>query len=159
MARARLERLLAARQAALEPDRIPAPGAQLHALGWATVDLDRTVAELAGELGVNAGTFADAVGSATLGARCRVAPAVLPEGLALVILEPSTEGRLATSLARLDEGPSVAWYAVTRRRAGGKPDPEPARPGPFGPERLVAGDPVHGPHRFLIEVAPGTIAP
>jgi hypothetical protein len=153
----RLDRLLAARLVALRPDRRPASGARLHALGWAPVDLERATAELAGELGLVAGDFADAPDSATLGARCRVAPAALPDGLTLVILEPSTEGRLATTLARLDEGPVVAWYATEPGATDGAPGP--ARPGPFGAERLVAGDPVHGPHRFLIEVAPGTIAP
>ena len=153
----RLDRLLAARRLALERDRSPTPGARLHALGWATVDLDRATAELGGELGLAPGAFSDAAGSATLGARCRVAPAALPGGLALVILEPSLEGRLATTLARLDEGPVVTWYAVKPGGADGLPGP--ARPGPFGPERLATGDPVHGPHRFLIEVAPGTIAP
>jgi hypothetical protein len=156
-ATARLDRLLAALRLALEPDRSPAPGACVHALGWATVDLDRATAELAGEMRIVPEAFADAAGSATLGARCRVAPVALPGGLALVLLEPSLEGRLATTLARLDEGPVVTWYSVERGGAGGLPGP--ARPGPFGPERLVAGDPVHGPHRFLIEVAPGTIAP
>jgi hypothetical protein len=154
---AALDRLLAARLAAISPARIPAPGARLHALGWATVDLDRAAAQLAGELGLPAGAFADAAGSETLGASCRVVPSVLPDGLALAVLEPVSEGRLATTLARLDEGPSVAWYAVEPGRAGGVPGP--ARPGPFGPERLVPGDRVHGPHRFLIEVAAGTIAP
>ena len=156
-ATASLDRLLAARRVALKPDRSPAPGARLHAVGWATVDLDRATAELAGELGLAPGAFADAPESATLGARSRVASAVLPDGLTIVILEPSIEGRLATTLARLDEGPVVAWYAVEPGGADGSR--RPARPGPFGPERLVAGDPVHGPHRFLIEVAPGTIAP
>jgi hypothetical protein len=155
-ATASLDRLLAARRVALDPDRSPAPGARLHALGWATVDLDRATAELAGELGLVPGAFAEAAGSATLGARCQVAPAALPDGLTLVILEPSSEGRLATTLARLDEGPAVAWYAVEPGEAG---VPGLPRSGPFGPEHLVGGDPIHGPHRFLIEVEAGTIAP
>jgi hypothetical protein len=146
-----------ARLAAMSAARLPAPDARLIALGWATVDLERAVTELAGALGTDRATFADATGSVTLGAGGRVAPAILPGGIALAILEPSTEGRLATTLARHDEGPSVAWYEVppsaTGRAAG------PARPGPFGPERLVAGDPPYGPHRFLVVVAPGTISP
>jgi hypothetical protein len=135
---------------------LPTPTAHLSALGWATVDLERAVSELAGELGVATGLFAEAPGSVTLGARCLVAPAVLPEGRSLVLLEPATEGRLATTLARLDEGPSVAWYTVEVDRAGMSRGA--ARAGPFGPERLVPGDPDHGPHRFLLERPAGTIA-
>jgi len=151
-----LERLEAARLAAAQPSRRPTADARLVALGWATVDLERALAALATALGVPDDAFVEAPESVALGARCLVAAAALPGGEALAILEPSTEGRLATTLARLDEGPTIAWYA------GLGDDPAgvgPARTGPFGPERLVGGDPIHGPHRFLIEGAPGTIAP
>ena len=151
-----LERIETARLAAVQPSRRPTSDALLVALGWATVDLERALAALAIALGVPNDAFVEAPESVALGARCLVAAAALPGGEALAILEPSTEGRLATTLARLDEGPTIAWYAGLGEdpaRAG------PARTGPFGPERLVGGDPIHGPHRFLIEDAPGTIAP
>ena len=151
-----LSRLEAARLAADRPSRRPVPNARLVAIGWATVDLERTLAALTAALGVPDDAFVEAAESVTLGARCRVAATALPDGVALAILEPSTEGRLATTLARLDEGPSVTWYAGLGEQG---PGVGPARPGPFGPERLVAGDPVHGPHRFLISDAAGTIAP
>ena len=151
-----LERIEAARLAAVQPSRRPTLDSPLVALGWATVDLERTLAALTAALGVGEDVFVEAPESVALGARCLVAPAALPGGAALAILEPSTEGRLATTLARLDEGPTIAWYAGPGDVPAGT---GPARTGPFGPERLVGGDPIHGPHRFLIEGAPGTIAP
>ncbi len=151
-----LEWIESARLAAAAPSRRPTPDAGLVALGWATVDLERTLAALTTALGVAVDAFVEAPESVALGARCLVATGALPGGVALAILEPSTEGRLATTLARLDEGPTIAWYAAIGAAPGGA---GPARSGPFGPERLVGGDPIHGPHRFLIEGAPGTIAP
>ena len=151
-----LERLETARLAAAQPSRRPAPDARLVALGWATVDLERALVALTTALGVPDDAFAEAPESVALGARCLVAAAALPGDVALAILEPSTEGRLATTLARLDEGPTIAWYAGLGDVPAGA---GPARTGPFGPERRVGGDPIHGPHRFLIEGAPGTIAP
>lgn len=47
--------------------------------------------------------------SMALGCVCRVATGVLFDGGSLALLEPDTEGRLAASLARLGEGPTVAW--------------------------------------------------
>ncbi|MEP6639140.1 MAG: hypothetical protein ABJC39_07300 [Chloroflexota bacterium] len=126
------------------------------AVGWATVELDRAAAELAHELGVTPDAFVPAADSVALGAGCRVAPGVLPGGLALAILEPNIEGRLAAALARLGEGPVAIWSAIG---AGAAPHEPAASPGPFGPERLVPGAPAHGPHRFLIGTAAGTIRP
>jgi hypothetical protein len=126
------------------------------AVGWATVELDRAAAELAGSLGLTPDAFVPEHDSVVLGARCRVAPGVLPDGLSLAILEPIAEGRLAGRLARLGEGPAAVWAppepGVTADGSGG-------RPGPFGPERLAPGGPVQGPYRLLIVDAPGTIPP
>ena len=126
------------------------------AIGWATVELDRAASELARDLGISPGAFLDALDSVALGARCRVADDLLPGGLALVILEPATEGRLAATLARFGEGPAATWYRTETHVDIRASSP---RPGPFGSERLVAGDSVHGPHRLLIEPGTGTIAP
>ena len=120
-----LERIEAARLAAAQPSRRPTADARLVALGWATVDLERALAVLATALGVPDDAFVEAPESVALGARCLVAAAALPGGAALAILEPSTEGRLATTLARLDEGPTIAWYAGL-----GDAPPAQARPGP-----------------------------
>lgn len=126
------------------------------AVGWATVELDRAAFELARELGAAPGVFVPADDSVALGASSRVALGILPGGLSLAILEPSTEGRLAYTLARLGEGPVAIWSALDGALTPSDPG---TRPGPFGPERLVPGGPVHGPHRFLIGTAPGTIRP
>jgi hypothetical protein len=132
---------------------------RLVAIGWATVELDRAMSELAGALGLPRGleAFLAAPRSAVLGGACRVATGVLPDGGSLVVLEPDTEGRLAGSLARLGEGPVAAWIAaepVAAAMAG----LEAARvatsgegPGPFGGERLLLGGPVYGPHRLIVE--------
>jgi hypothetical protein len=136
--------------------RLPEGAAGVFALGWATVELDRAARELAAELGLAPGAFAAAAASLTLGARCRVAYRVLPGGLSLAILEPATEGRLAATLARSGEGPAVAWHVAEDAVLAGSGA---QRAGPFGPERLVSGDPLHGPHRFLIGPRTGTIPP
>ena len=126
------------------------------AVGWATVELDRAAAELAGFLGLAPDAFVPEGDSVVLGARCRVATGVLPDGLSLAILEPIAEGRLAGRLARLGEGPVAVWSppepGLAAGRAGGQA-------GPFGRERLAPGGPVQGPYRLLILDAPGTIPP
>ena len=99
-----------------------------------------------------------------LGCVCRVAAGILPAGGSLVLLEPDTEGRLAASLARLGEGPSVTWLRAgdppaaveALRTAGFAVSAE--RDGPLGPERLIVDGPVHGPHRLLVGPSAGTIA-
>lgn len=132
------------------------------AVGWATVDLDRAVEELGDVLGLPSGRFVVAPDTRHLGARCRVANAVLPDESGLAVLEPTTEGRLAATLARLGEGPAATWLAVAtgrgRRATAMEWDGTFSAPhdGPFGPERLVRGGPVHGPHRLLVG-PPGTI--
>jgi hypothetical protein len=139
--------------ASIAPGRLP-PGAEgLHAVGWATVELERAVAQLARVLGVPETAFVDAPGSAALGAHCRIAREPIVDDLRLAILEPSTEGRLAAALARWDEGPLVAWYATTTPLDGRRP----VLPGPFGPERLVGGDPLTGPHRLVVVTGTGTM--
>jgi len=132
----------------------PATTGRPVALGWATVELDRAAAELALDLGLATSSFVPADDSVALGARCRVAREALGGGRSLVILEPSTEGRLAAMLARSGEGPAAIWLA-------GDDDPAidataPTR-GPFGPERRLRDDLPHGLHRFLVDSAPGTI--
>ena len=86
------------------PGRLPPGAGRLHAVGWATVELERAIAQLAGVLGVPETAFVDAAGSAALGAHCRIAREPVIDGLRLAVLEPSTEGRLAATLARWDEG-------------------------------------------------------
>ncbi len=136
--------------------RLPAGATGLAAVGWATVDTDRAVAQLAILLGIGLDGFITASDSAALGARCRIVAAASPllGDIMLAVIEPATEGRLAAALARWDEGPVAAWYATAPSAdAAGA-----GLPGPFGRERIVAGDPLTGPHRLLVVSPPVTIA-
>lgn len=130
------------------------------AVGWATIDLDRAAGELVEALRLAPDAFEAAEDSLTLGGRCRIATGALPEGQAIVLLEPFTEGRLAGRLARLGEGPVALWLPFAASVVG-KPVAKPGgiSAGPFGSERLLAGGPAQGPYRFLIVSAPGTIPP
>jgi len=155
----RLRSLLAA---VIGDPALVAIGAQPVALGWATVELDRASLELGAELGIQPGQFIPAAPTPALGARCRMAQDVVPTGVALVILEPSTEGRLAASLARRGEGPAAVWLAVaslpeavTTLRRTGVATSVPGI-GPLGRECLLHDRPIHGPHRLVVELA-GTI--
>lgn len=118
------------------------------AVGWATVELDRAADQLADRL-LPGSTFVDAAQSAHLGAFCRIAPGA-PAAPALVLLEPSTEGRLAATLARHGEGWLVTWVTPAGAPAG---DLSAELPGPFGPERLVLGGSPFGPHVLVIRAA------
>jgi hypothetical protein len=137
--------------------------AQPIAVGWATVDLDRAAVDLAAAFGLGVERFRPAARSIALGCVCRVVSGVLLAGGSLALLEPDTEGRLAASLARLGEGPTVTWLVVTQpmtsvealRTAGFPVSAE--RNGPFGPERLIVDGPLHGPHRLVVGPSPGTI--
>jgi hypothetical protein len=158
----RLRAILAATAAAGGEAQAQALG-RVIAVGWATVELDRAAEELAGALGSQPSSFGRAAGSEALGAHARIAPGVLDGGAALVLLEPSTEGRLAAHLARHGEGPVAVWHEAA---GAGDPAPssatplEPSSPGPFGPERAVrapAGD--TGPYRFIVGPGTGTIRP
>ncbi|TAJ99368.1 MAG: hypothetical protein EPO36_12185 [Chloroflexota bacterium] len=137
--------------------------ARLHAavaprrlvIGWATVELDRAEVEvgaaLAAGLGPDLPIRDDAPDDELLGARCRLLRSARGE---VLLLEPSTEGRLAAALARHDEGPLVRFLF------GGSDGPERARQaglvpsasgdGPFGSERLVLGGPRWGPFLLLV---------
>ena len=140
-------------------------GARPIAIGWATVELDRAAAELAVAFGVGADAFEPVPRSPALGCACRVATGILAEGLSLALVEPDTEGRLAASLARLGEGPRVAWLqaeepataADALRAAGFAASAE--RDGPFGPECLVVDGADHGPSWLLLGASAGTIRP
>lgn len=145
---------------AIAPERLPPGATRLLAVGWATVDLDRAVGELADVLGVLETGFVVAAGSAALGAQCRIVGQPIVDDVRLAVLEPSTEGRLAAALARWDEGPLVAWYTTADGPAVAASDARGAvLPGPFGLERLVGGDPLTGPHRLVVVTGTGTMPP
>ncbi len=126
----------------------PALAEHVLAIGWATVELDRAAREIDPNW-----TSEDVSGSEHLGCACR--RLAVPEAdVPVLLLEPTSEGRLAATLARHDEG----WAAVWLRDDPTQPAPgalSAARPGPLGVERLILGGPVAGPHRLLVQA--GTI--
>ena len=131
----------------------------VHAIGWATVDAERTAAELRRVLGLPLDDAVALPADGPLGASClRLELGI--DGPALVLLEPNREGRLAASLARRGEGVAAAWVVpglddtrlVARANLGGLLLSAVGR-GPFGTERLVLGAPAWGPH--LVLTAPG----
>jgi len=122
--------------------------------GWATVELDRAEVEVTAALAelhdLQDPRAEDAPDERVLGARCRLLR--YADDRDMLLLEPSTEGRLAAALARYGEG-SVALYLLVdggaperARRAGFRLSS--AGRGPFGPERLVLAGPRWGP--FLV---------
>jgi hypothetical protein len=137
----------------------------LVAIAWCTVELDRAEADLATWIEAPR-VPADPDGTdPLLGAvvRVRTAPA-LPGGR-LVLAEPTTEGRLAASLARDAEGPCGLYLApaagLARWRAGARARGvalSRVETGPLGPSVLVAGGAVSGPHLVVVD-GPATIRP
>ena len=125
------------------------------AVGWATVDTGRVIGALAGE------TIEPSPADPHLGA---AAIRVGPSGPYRLILEPSTEGRLAATLARLGEGPVAVYLSAGERGLGtfvadARTDGAMVSailPGPFGPSVILPGGPAWGPHLLVVEPRPGT---
>ena len=116
----------------------------LAAIGWATVEIERAAGQVGGE-------FAPAEPDGLLGAFAALRERV-------VLLEPSTEGRLAATLARHGEGPAAIYlraperdlrHAVARASRHGLRFSRPA-PGPLGRSVLLLGGPIWGPHVLLL---------
>lgn len=140
----------------------------LVAIAWGTVELDRAEADLAawlepprsmGDVGAGADLDDPLLGAVV---RVRLAPA-LPGGC-LALAEPTTEGRLAASLARDAEGPCGLYLAPATGLAGWTSDARArgvmvsrASAGPLGRSALVLGGPVSGPHVVVVD-APATIS-
>jgi hypothetical protein len=121
----------------------------------ATVDLERALAEL----GVAPERAAESVPDELLGARTLV---VRDESAVIAVAEPSTEGRLAASLARHGEGVVGAYVrsplplAELRSRAAAAGIVLSRRTaGPFGDEAVVVGTGLGG--RSVILVEPGRV--
>jgi hypothetical protein len=128
--------------------------------GWATVELDRAESELAGSAGGSGPPSATPLlDDAILGSRTR---RLASDGRTTILLEPSTEGRLAAALASHGEGWTAAYVLVSGAdgaamagqlaAAGLKLSAE--APGPLGPERLVLGGPRDGPFVLLVVLGP-----
>lgn len=125
------------------------------ARGWATVELDRAEGELVALL-VPGTAFESAAACVHLGAWCRIGRLAVPDedgATTLVLLEPSTEGRLALTLARHGEGWVATWLDDDPGDSD-HPGPRSAlRDGPFGPERLLLDGSPSGPHRLVVTAA------
>ena len=148
---------------------------RLAGLGWATVELDRAADELGMWLGDAPDADAPDAIDPLLGARARLRAAGGLPGDTVLLLEPSTEGRLAASLARDGEGPAALYlrpapglraWAVDARARGVTLSTR--RVGPLGGSVLVGGGPVAGPHLVIVDAhaarasgtpAAGTIGP
>ena len=131
----------------IDDGRAPGPrGPDLGAIGWATVETDRAAAELDVDLSplppdeLLAATAARAVprGVMSVGSDALTSH--------LILLEPSTEGRIAAGLARFGEGPVVLY--IVGSGAGGSDPTTRTAPGPFGRQALIADGPWWGP--FLV---------
>lgn len=122
-------------------------GARIVGIGWATVELDRAASELAA---VGGGGWLPAGRDELLGAAARRATARAggaDGGPDVVLLEPDTEGRLAASLVRFDEG-VAAVYVRTGGPLGGA---GPEGGGPLGRGRLAASPSRWGPHVIVLD--------
>jgi hypothetical protein len=131
---------------------VAGPGAMALATIWATVDLERTLADLGVE-------GSPAVEDSLIGGRV-VLVTVMPAGERLAIAEPATEGRLAATLARHGEGPAGRYESVAdnlaRARARAADNGiavSQVGQGPFGASMLVLLGPVTGPHLILCNPA------
>lgn len=130
--------------------------ARVLATIWATVDLERALGErsaLAGE-----GIGPSETEEPHLGARVVIVGAPLPEGVPVAVAEPTTEGRLAATLARHGEGQVGRYVAVrspldeiARRAAAIGVAVSRPLDGPFGRSVLVLHGPVTGPHLIIVE--------
>jgi hypothetical protein len=133
--------------------------AVLAAVGWATIDLERPLVGWPNPSASDASAAGPRVrDDEPLGARA----VVLDRPTGIVLLEPSTEGPIAASLARYGEGPAALYVrpgrSVDELRASGLVLSV-VRRGPFGPEALVLG-PRFGPHvTVVLDDSADTIRP
>jgi hypothetical protein len=139
-------------------------GSDPIAVGWATVERDRVEATFATSYPGAVTSTVELGVDELLGAHVRLLRPGIAGLPALVLLEPSTEGRLAATLARNGEGPAAIWLASSPEAAADAVDSAGVRRsiaarGPFGPEVLLLDGPIHGPHRLVVLAEPGTITP
>ena len=129
------------------------------AIGWATVDRERFLADL------GSGSNEELPRDPHLGAfAVRHGPA--GPGPQVLVLEPDTEGRLVASLVRNAEGPAAIYFSApggldafvadARRR---RTPVSSVQAGPLGPSVVLLGGPTWGPHLIVVDRPPGgTIA-
>ncbi|MFN8621649.1 MAG: hypothetical protein U0869_12985 [Chloroflexota bacterium] len=120
-------------------ERLAPAGARLAGVGWATVDTERTLDALAGAPAGASSTTEPALGATA---------AVIQAGsVALVVLEPDTEGRLAAALARRGEGIACLYLEADAPTGSSRPTAL-GRPG-----RLLPHDRPWGPFVILVDPA------
>lgn len=126
---------------------------------WATIELDRAEREMGSTEGSpDPPSPTDLPDDRVLGSRTR---RLASDGHTTLLLEPSTEGRIASALARRGEGWAAVYVSVdgaddevlAARLAAGGVMLSSAAAGPLGPERLVLGGPRDGP--FVLVVVRG----
>jgi hypothetical protein len=110
-----------------------ADDAAIVAVGWGTVDVQRTLRDLGH-------TTDSPARDEPLGAK----GVLISEGdLAVLVLEPVTEGRLAACLARHGEGICALYIAASEPSTDARVRPDSPRFGPFvvevGPDRIGGG--------------------
>jgi hypothetical protein len=147
-----LDEAIAGLAAATAAERLGLP---VIGLGWATVDTARAASELTRAL-PEAAPFEPGPPEPLLGGSS-VLGRETADRVRLVILEPSTEWRLAAALARHDEGPAALWVRANRRALPADLRLSGPANGPFGRERLVLGAPLGGPHLLVVGESAGTI--
>ena len=133
---------------------------ELTGIGWATVELARAERELTEALQEDlVAGFEPAADDGIMGAYARVGR--MAGGLALVLLEPNTEGRLAGALARWGEAVVVAYAVTPPWRAEGREAQRERQvevawtaSGPLGPARYLAGG-RRGPHVIVVKQGAG----
>ena len=149
-----------------EPDGEPDTTMALVAIAWSTVELDRAEGELDPWLEpvepLKAGAGRVEGIEPLLGARTRLRRAQGLPGGHIVFAEPTTEGRLAASLARDGEGPCALYVrpaagldAWLRTAPPGRARTWRVETGPAGRSVLLPAGPPAGP--FVI-VADGPVA-
>ena len=140
------------------PDWLARSGPVVVATIVATVELERALRER----GHAPDLAATAVADDLLGGRVVLLPAAAADEPRIALAEPTTEGRLAASLARLDEGPAGSYMAIAgglaairRLVAAAEGGVNVSRPAatPFGPGVLVLGGPLGGRSLILVDGA------
>lgn len=116
-------------------------GLPIVGLGWATVEADRAVDELASVLG-DPSVWVAGERDGLLGAKVLRREPAPDGGHELYVLEPDTEGRLAAFLARFGEGVGAVYLGA----AGGEPDRVTA-------DRVVPVNPRWGPYAIVRSVS------
>ena len=127
---------------------------------WATVEIDRALTDL-GRSGPPVGLIGVPVDDPLLGARVALVSAA-DGGIPIALAEPSSEGRLAATLARHGEGPAgryvqspIGLDALRDLAAAAGVSLSGPAIGPFGPAVLVVTA-VAGPHLILVGPSPSS---